>query len=61
MIVASNGGSPTHPSWYYNVKANPTITVEVGNQTFSVLAEELDATSCGRAVAAARRGVSIHR
>jgi deazaflavin-dependent oxidoreductase (nitroreductase family) len=23
VIVASNGGSPTHPSWYYNVKANP--------------------------------------
>ena len=22
-IVASNGGSPTHPDWYYNLKANP--------------------------------------
>jgi deazaflavin-dependent oxidoreductase (nitroreductase family) len=41
-IVASNGGSPTHPGWYYNLKANPRITVEVGTQTFTVLAEELD-------------------
>jgi deazaflavin-dependent oxidoreductase (nitroreductase family) len=44
-IVASNGGSPTHPDWYYNLKANPRIKVEVGTQTFTVLAEELDDTA----------------
>jgi len=44
-IVASNGGSPTHPDWYYNLKASPRITVEVGTQTFTVLAEELDDTT----------------
>jgi deazaflavin-dependent oxidoreductase (nitroreductase family) len=41
-IVASNGGSPTHPDWYYNLKANPRIRVEVGAQTIWALAEELD-------------------
>jgi len=41
-IVAANGGSPAHPAWYYNLKANPRITVEVGAQTFTVVAEELD-------------------
>ena len=41
-IVASNGGSPAHPDWYYNLKANPRIKVEVGAQTLTVLAEELD-------------------
>jgi deazaflavin-dependent oxidoreductase (nitroreductase family) len=41
-IVASNGGSPTHPDWYYNLQANARIKVEVGTQTFTVLAEELD-------------------
>jgi len=40
-IVASNGGSPAHPDWYYNLKAHPRITVEVGSQMFTVLAEEL--------------------
>jgi deazaflavin-dependent oxidoreductase (nitroreductase family) len=40
-IVASNGGSPAHPDWYYNLKAHPRIAVEVGTQTFTVLAEEL--------------------
>lgn len=41
VLVASNGGSPAHPGWYYNLKANPRVTVEVGAQTFTVLAEEL--------------------
>jgi deazaflavin-dependent oxidoreductase (nitroreductase family) len=41
-IVASNGGSPAHPDWYYNVKASPRITAEVGGETFTVVAEELD-------------------
>jgi deazaflavin-dependent oxidoreductase (nitroreductase family) len=44
-IVASNGGAPAHPDWYYNLKANPRIKVEVGTQTFTVLAEELDGTA----------------
>jgi deazaflavin-dependent oxidoreductase (nitroreductase family) len=41
VIVASSGGSPNHPDWYYNLKANPRITVEAGAQTFTVLAHEL--------------------
>ena len=44
-IVASNGGSPTHPDWYYNLRSNPRIEVEVGSKTFTVLAEELDDTA----------------
>jgi deazaflavin-dependent oxidoreductase (nitroreductase family) len=39
-IVASNGGSPSHPAWYHNLKANPAITVERGTQTFQATAEE---------------------
>ena len=41
-IVASNGGSSAHPDWYYNLKANPKIKAEVGAQTFTAVAEELD-------------------
>jgi deazaflavin-dependent oxidoreductase (nitroreductase family) len=40
-VVASNGGSATHPAWYHNLKAQPRITVEVGTETFSAHAEEL--------------------
>jgi deazaflavin-dependent oxidoreductase (nitroreductase family) len=45
VIVASNGGSPTHPAWYHNLTANPRIKVEVGTQTLTVLAQELEGTA----------------
>jgi deazaflavin-dependent oxidoreductase (nitroreductase family) len=41
-VVASNGGSHTHPDWYHNLKANPCVEVELGTQVFTALAEELD-------------------
>jgi deazaflavin-dependent oxidoreductase (nitroreductase family) len=44
LIVASNGGSPTHPSWYYNLKAHPQTQVEMGTETFTARAEELEGT-----------------
>jgi deazaflavin-dependent oxidoreductase (nitroreductase family) len=45
VIIASHGGSPRHPAWYYNLKANPRIMVEVGGETFPVVAQELDAAA----------------
>ena len=27
ILVASQGGSPKHPSWYFNLKANPDVEV----------------------------------
>jgi deazaflavin-dependent oxidoreductase (nitroreductase family) len=44
-VWAANGGSPAHPAWYYNLKASPRITVEVGSETFTVLAEEVGGTA----------------
>lgn len=38
VIIASKGGAPINPSWYYNILANPLVTVEVGSETFQVLA-----------------------
>ncbi len=42
LVVASKGGAPTNPDWYHNLKANPRFEVEVGTDTFTVDAEELD-------------------
>ena len=39
-IAAANGGSPNHPAWYHNLKANPAITVEIGTRRFAATAEE---------------------
>ena len=42
-IIASKGGSPNHPDWYYNLKANPAATIEIGTETRDVTAVELPA------------------
>jgi deazaflavin-dependent oxidoreductase (nitroreductase family) len=34
VVIASKGGSPTNPDWYYNILANPLVTVEVGTDKF---------------------------
>jgi deazaflavin-dependent oxidoreductase (nitroreductase family) len=38
VIIASKGGAPTNPAWYHNIVANPTVTLEVGNETFDAKA-----------------------
>ena len=46
-VIASKGGADTHPDWYYNVIANPHITVEFGTETFqaqATVAEEPERT-----------------
>ena len=37
-VITSKGGAPTHPDWYYNIVANPQVTVEVGAENFQALA-----------------------
>jgi deazaflavin-dependent oxidoreductase (nitroreductase family) len=34
LIFASKAGSPRNPDWYHNLAANPTVTVEIGNETY---------------------------
>ena len=41
-IFASKGGADTHPDWYRNIVANPSITVELGTETYSATARVLD-------------------
>lgn len=42
FIFASKGGSDSHPDWYYNLKANPSVTVEIGADTSSATAVEIN-------------------
>lgn len=41
IIVASNAGQPTHPAWYYNLKSNPHVTVQVLDRVIPATAEVL--------------------
>jgi deazaflavin-dependent oxidoreductase (nitroreductase family) len=40
VIFASKGGAPTNPGWYYNLRAHPQATIEVGGDTVAVTARE---------------------
>ena len=39
LIVASKGGDPTAPGWYHNLKANPSVEINVGPKRFGVTAK----------------------
>ena len=39
IIIASKGGAPTNPDWYYNLLTNQQATIEVGIQQLAVTAQ----------------------
>src|SRR6267143_4754642 len=41
VIIASRGGDPRNPPWYYNLVANPIVTVEVGTEKFRARVEQV--------------------
>jgi deazaflavin-dependent oxidoreductase (nitroreductase family) len=40
VIFASKGGAPENPGWYHNLKAEPNVPIEVGDQKLDVVATE---------------------
>ncbi|HSB95626.1 MAG TPA: nitroreductase/quinone reductase family protein [Spongiibacteraceae bacterium] len=40
-VVASNNGSDREPAWLLNIRANPSVYVQVGSQRYAALAQEL--------------------
>jgi deazaflavin-dependent oxidoreductase (nitroreductase family) len=42
LIVASLGGAPSHPVWYHNVVANPTVEIQDGATRQDMATRELD-------------------
>jgi F420H(2)-dependent quinone reductase len=39
--VASQGGAPTHPRWYYNFRAHPRVEVQDGPRRLPMIAREV--------------------
>lgn len=39
LVVASNGGSRAHPSWYRNLTEDPHVSVQVGDERFEAVAK----------------------
>ncbi|CAJ1498585.1 nitroreductase family deazaflavin-dependent oxidoreductase [[Mycobacterium] burgundiense] len=38
LVVASRGGSPKAPGWYFNLKKQPRVEINVGRRRFGVTA-----------------------
>lgn len=38
VVVASQGGAPTHPDWYLNLSANPDVHVQIKADRFAARA-----------------------
>ncbi len=39
LITGSNGGSDKHPAWFYNLKANPQVEIELNGDKLQAHAE----------------------
>ncbi|MGH2831875.1 MAG: nitroreductase family deazaflavin-dependent oxidoreductase [Solirubrobacteraceae bacterium] len=40
ILIASKGGYPKNPAWYYNLKANPDTTIQIASKLIPVHARE---------------------
>jgi len=41
LAVASKGGAPEHPKWYWNIRKNPVLDLQDDDRTWTVKAREL--------------------
>jgi deazaflavin-dependent oxidoreductase (nitroreductase family) len=41
LAVASQGGAPTHPTWYHNLVADPRVELQDGPDKWDMVAREL--------------------
>jgi deazaflavin-dependent oxidoreductase (nitroreductase family) len=41
VVVASKAGAPENPHWFFNLRANPDTTIEIGSETVEVSAAEI--------------------
>jgi deazaflavin-dependent oxidoreductase (nitroreductase family) len=39
--IASQGGAPTHPRWYYNLRADPFVELQDGARKQDMIAREV--------------------
>lgn len=42
IVVAAKGGHPQNPAWLYNLRAHPSVTVQIGARRVEMHARELN-------------------
>ena len=48
VLVASQGGLPKNPAWYYNLRADPAVRIQIGSREIAYTASEADETQRAR-------------
>ena len=41
-LVASKGGDPKHPGWFFNLEADPTIMIQDGPEPYETTVRQID-------------------
>ena len=61
-LVASKGGAPEHPEWFYNLEAHPDeVLIQDGPEPFAVTVREVQGDEKADLVGARRRRLSALR
>jgi deazaflavin-dependent oxidoreductase (nitroreductase family) len=42
VIIASNAGAEKNPAWFYNLKSNPQVNIQIGNKQLAARADIAD-------------------
>jgi deazaflavin-dependent oxidoreductase (nitroreductase family) len=42
ILVASQGGAPTHPLWYHNLKADPNVEIRDKTEVYAMRVREVE-------------------
>ena len=60
-VFASKAGADSNPDWFYNLKAHPEASVEVGTETLDVMARVWVTTSASRSGRSRRPTTRVSR
>lgn len=63
-VIASIGGAPANPGWYFNLKANPDVEAQIGSDRWKARAtilEEPERTAVWQRVVAAMPGFADYQ
>lgn len=58
FVVASKAGAPKHPAWFHNLRANPSVVVEIGDSSYHAQAVVLHGAERDRLYAKVSDGTS---
>ena len=42
LIIGSAGGADWNPAWYYNIRSNPQVKIQIGDKVMSATSEIID-------------------